>query len=415
MLPTLLRRPVILAAATALAFSVAPATANAATGDFGYQGFAIGSKVTVGDLVVSDSTASVSFGCGTPAGFSRTNTSVGVNVPPNILQTGTIVTTGETSVSPTASNTSSTVQSVNALGGLVTASAVTAESTTSHNGSSFSTSAAGTSFANLRVAGLPVLLSPGPNTRLALPGVGRVVLNEQKREIGADTAFLSVIAIHIFVTETNLLGFEVGTNIVIGQAASALTAPSGGALAGYAYGTQIQAGTLLSSAPSFPVSLPCAGTNGQIVARQGAGVTIPPGVLNSGTIRNTVQGSTTDTTASAQSTSTVETVSLLNGLVQATGVRSVANANRVNGTTTLDSQGSTFATVTVDGQPLIVADIGPNTTINLVGVGTLSLRNEISNSTGIQVSAIVIRLSQPTLGLPTGTVIRVAVAAAAAS
>jgi len=112
-----------------------------------------------------------------------------------------------------------------------------------------------------------------------------------------------------------------------------------------------------------------------------------------------------------ETTSTIETVSLLDGMVEATGVRSVATATRSGGSTTLSDNGSPFATITVDGTPLVVADIEPNTQIQLLGVGTLYLRRTIVTGTSIEVRAIELVVLQGSL---LGTVVQVAVAKALA-
>lgn len=406
--------PHVAAAATTVA--LAPVTsATAAEPVFGYQGNAFGSSVVVAGVVTSAPTAVVTYGCGTPAGFSRTQTTAGVNVPPSVLRTNTITVTGNTSASPTESKTTATAQNVNVLGGLVTANAVTAASTARNGAGGYSTSAAGTSLVGLKVSGLPILVSPAPNTRINLPGIGYVVLNEQTTRITPNSAGLRVSAIRAVVTQANLFGYDVGTTVIVAQAAAAVNAPTAGFLGGFAYGTAAQLGNVLSSSPSFRIDMPCAGTNGVVRERNGAGVDVP-NLLDSGTIRNTVQGVANSTSARGQATSTVETVSLLNGVVEATGVRSVANASRSGGSTSLGSEGTTFASITVNGQPLVVADIEPNTQINLAGIGTLHLRRTFTTATSIEVRAIeivVLQAGNP-LGLPVGTTVQVAVAKAIA-
>ena len=409
------RRQILLVAAAATTVALAPvSSATAAVSTFGYQGSAFGSSVVVAGVVTSAPTAALAYGCGTPAGYDRTATSAGVNVPPSILSTNTVTVTGQTFASPTESRTSSRVENVDVLGGLVTASAVTSVSSSTNGAGGYDTSAAGTSFAGLRVLGLPVLLGPSPNTRIELPGVGYVVLNEQKSRVTDTSAALRVNGIRAVVTQFNLLGFDIGTTVVVAQAQSALSAPTGGFLGGFAYGTAAKVGPLLSSSPTFKVSLPCAGTNGVVRVRSGAGVNVP-GVLDSGTVTDTAVGSTTATTADSETTSTVQNVNLLDGLVQATGIRSVAQASRSGGTTTTSDTGSTFASITVDGQPLVVADIQPNTEIALAGIGTLYLRHTTVTPTSIEVHAIdLVVLQSNTLGLPVGTVVQVAVAKAVA-
>ncbi len=410
----LTRMLTLLAVAVGIAIPFAPVTASAAESTFGYQGLAFGSSVTsAGGVVTSGETARIGFGCGTPAGLQREASSASVNLD-SLMRVGTTVSTASTTENPAAATTSSTVQSIDLLGGLVSASAVTSVASASNNGNGYSVSAAGTNFASLNVLGLPLLLNVSPNTKIALPGIGYVVLNEQKRRVTPVSASLRVTGIHVVVTTQNLLGYEVGTNIFVGQAAAALSAPSGGFLGGFAYGTQVNAAGLLTSSPTFKVTMPCGGTNNVLRDNTGGALSIPL-VLNSGTIQNTVQGSTTTTTADGQSTSTLQDVNILDGLITATGIRSVATANRAGGVTSLSAAGSTFATITVSGSTLVVADIAPNTRIDLLGVGTLYLNRVLTTSKAIEVRAIELVISVAQIGgLPVGATVRVAVANASA-
>lgn len=402
----------LLVAVLAIAVVSIPTSASAAVSTFGYKGSAFGTSVTAaGGVVTSGETAKIAYGCGTPAGLAKSATSAALTVPP-VLSVGTTDTTASTTENPTASTTSSTIQDVNLLGGLVTAAAVKSVASATNNGTSFGVSSAGTSFTNLRVLGLPILLAPSPNTKIVLPGIGYVTLNEQRRNVNAAGSSLGVTALHVVVTTQNLLGFELGTNVIVAQAGAALAAPSGGFLGGFAYGTQVTAAGLLTSTPTFRIAMPCAGTNNALKSNTGAGINIPL-VLNSGTIQDTVQGSTTTTTATGQSTSTIESLNVLNGLITATGVKSVANAHRQDGVTDLNSTGSTFATITVNGTPLI--NVAPNTVINILGVGTLYLQREIRSGNSIEVRGIELVISVAQVGgLPIGAHVLVAVANASA-
>ncbi len=185
-----------LAAAVAIAASVLmqapPASAGAL--ETGYQGSAYGTQVNVDSIVQSGRSAYSVLGCVSQPGVQKTNTAVSVNAPP-ALTTGTLSTSvaSQSTATATDSASSSNIQSVSLLSGLVSASAVTSVSTTSRDGSTgaFSVSAAGTQFAGLSVAGVPVGGTPAPNTRLTLPGVGYVVLNQQASSIGAVSANLT--------------------------------------------------------------------------------------------------------------------------------------------------------------------------------------------------------------------------------
>lgn len=386
-----------------------PAAAAAPTP--GYAGDAYGSSVSVNGVVTSGKSALITFGCATPAGFHTQNTVATVNAAP-VVTTGTATTTGDTSASPIQTVTSATTENISLLGGLVTAVAIRSRSTASQN-PGFATSAAGTTFTNLSVLGLPVAINPAPNTRIDLPGIGFVVVNEQIRAVGANSAALTVNGLHVVVNQVNLLGIAVGTNAVVSHARSVVTKPKAGFLSGVAYGSQVKVGTLLTSGPSFPQFLACVGTNGVVKSNTGVGINVP-GVVSSGTIVDTAQGTVTATTATAQMTSTVENVNLLGGLVTATGVKAVATATRANGATAVNDTGSTFATITVNGQPLVVADIAPNTAINIAGVGVLRLHRTIVNPTQIEVRMLELTVTQQVGGVVPGTVVQVAVARVAA-
>lgn len=103
--------------------------------------------------------------------------------------------------------------SVNILNGLITANGVVAIATTTAEGSD----AFGSSLANLVVNGVAIS-APGPNTRVDLPGVGYVVLNEQ---ISTGSG-ITVNMIHVVLQSTGLLGTQTLGNIIVGSASSSV-------------------------------------------------------------------------------------------------------------------------------------------------------------------------------------------------
>src|SRR5579859_4121958 len=191
--------------------------------EIGYQGSAYGTQVNLDSVVQSGRSALSVLGCVSQPGVQKTNTAASVNTP--VLATGTLDTStaSETTATGVATVSASTVQSVSLLSGLVTASAVTSVSTTSRDNSTgaLGTSAAGTQFAGLDVAGLPVSGTPAPNTKISLPGVGYVLLNQQTSSIGSVSANMTVIGIHVVVTLNTPLA-AVGTQIYVGYATSSL-------------------------------------------------------------------------------------------------------------------------------------------------------------------------------------------------
>ena len=106
---------------------------------------------------------------------------------------------------------SASLGQVNVLNGLITANAVLALATTTGEGSD----GYGSSFANLVVKGV-ALSNPEINTRVDLPGVGYVVLNEQI----TTGSGITVNMIHVFLQTTGLLGTKPAGEIIVGSASS---------------------------------------------------------------------------------------------------------------------------------------------------------------------------------------------------
>ena len=101
--------------------------------------------------------------------------------------------------------------------------------------------------------------------------------------------------------------------------------------------------------------------------------------------------------ADAGSSSTLESVSVLNGLIPANGV--VAIASSTGGTS--DAEGSSLANLTVNGVSLDTP--APNTRVNLPGVGYVVLNEQTTTPGGITVNMIHVVLQ--TFGVTTGEII----------
>jgi hypothetical protein len=396
------------------AWAAAPARTAAqpdASVGYAFSGDAYGTEATVGKTVTSGRTAPVQIGCTTVAGARLHNTSAGVDVSP-LLQSGTVATTARTRRTPVGDKTTAAVQGVSLLDGLITGSAVRASSATRVGSSGFTTSGKGTSFTSLVIAGSPVTGSVKPNTRIDVAGFGYVVLNEQSGHVGARDATLTVNALHLVITQGNALGIPVGASVVVSHAVSGLAGPTAATLDGFAYGSRLQAAGALSSDATFKVALPCLGTNARIKEDQGAGVSLP-GVLETGVIDDTAQGSVSGSNVSGETVSTVNSASVLGSLVQATVITADAHASSDGNTTTLSDAGSSFGTLAVQGFPQIGPDVAPNTRLRIAGLGVLWLHRVITRGDSIEVRMIelVVRHDNSE-GLPLGADLRVAVAEA---
>lgn len=129
------------------------------------------------------------------------------------------ITTGVVGENAASAQSSSTLQTVNILDGLITADAVAGLASSASNGVAATSNGAGSQFVNLLVNGIAVGDSPEPNRQIALPGVGTVTLNEQTvRGDGQTASGLTVNMIHVTLTNA-LTGAKTG-EIIVGSARS---------------------------------------------------------------------------------------------------------------------------------------------------------------------------------------------------
>jgi hypothetical protein len=407
-------RTALVALASLALVPVAPAlNAEAATPTkFSYTGSAFGTSVTVGSVVKSGPSAYLVLGCTSNGNIHRTNSTAEVkDFPPVLGRVGAVSTTGDTYASPVRTRTSASTAGVDLLGSRIKATAIKAGSYTTRTSTGYSLSSNGTSLLGLEVGGRAISASTAPNTRINLAGIGYVIVNEQIRR----TNGLTVNGLHVVVNTTNTLGFAVGTNIIVSQAVSGLSGPVHGVVNGYAYGSKVVVGTTVTSGATFPAYVPCLGTRNAVRTNTGAGVVLDE-AGSSGTITNTASGNVTTSETRAETTSTIQTVDLLDGLVKADVIKARARAGTLDGVTkNFSAYGSTFGSLSVLGRPDISAANVPTEPVLLPGVGTLYLRRVSQSSNGISVIMIELALSNTVSGQPAGSNIRVAVAAAGLS
>jgi len=142
---------------------------------------------------------------------------------PNLLTAGglTSITTGQVDETLVSATTTAEAADVTLLGGLVTARTVVAVATSYVNGGGAASEATGSTLLDLVVDGQSYGdVSPAANTRVDLPGVGYVVLNEQLATgDGVNTTGLTVNLIHVYLIDPAL--GTVSGDVVVGMAQSA--------------------------------------------------------------------------------------------------------------------------------------------------------------------------------------------------
>lgn len=110
------------------------------------------------------------------------------------------------------------MESASLLGGLISFTAITASAEDRFNGGLHARSAAGTQILGLRVLGLPVSASVAPDTRINLPALGYVIVNERKFPAPTANGLTQVNGLRIVVQTANTLGLPVGSEIVVAHA-----------------------------------------------------------------------------------------------------------------------------------------------------------------------------------------------------
>ncbi len=183
-----------------------------------YSPTAYGTYAFVGNTVLVGQTAPASLAgmCGTSQYLTQTATAAGVTLVP--LVSGGAVNSSVSSSSEQAQAQANTT-SISLLGGLISAQAITAVSTTTlDNNGNFQSSTAGSNFGNLVVLGRVYNGTVPANTRINLPLLGYVVLNEQIANVTSYSSTMTVNMVHVYVTVGNLLGLQLGTQVIVSNA-----------------------------------------------------------------------------------------------------------------------------------------------------------------------------------------------------
>ena len=173
--------------------------------------------------------------------------------------------------------------------------------------------------------------------------------------------------------------FLLGSMIAAAQAENSVS--------GEAFGVSANVGLVVI--PRTPdVVLP---PGGGMVESEVLGVSVP-GTVRSDTLRVTTSGAIGASTASAQSSATVEAVDVAGGRVTAKLVVAMASSTANGATATSTAEGSTLVGLTVNGLPLGDVSPPPNTTIDVPGVGSVILNQQIPGGDGVHTTALTVNM-----------------------
>jgi hypothetical protein len=191
----------------------------------GGQAYAALANAKVGSVIQNriGRQALVTLGCEGTGGVTRSN-NVAAIAAGNVLRTGAGATTafggrdGTGTIARTTARVENATLLSGGLGALISFDAITVVAEDKWNGSVHARSFAGTRFAGLRVLGINLPVDVAPNTRIDLPLLGHVVVNEQIAPPAAAHGMTRINGLHLVVTKTNPLGLPVGSDIVVAHA-----------------------------------------------------------------------------------------------------------------------------------------------------------------------------------------------------
>jgi hypothetical protein len=139
-----------------------------------------------------------------------------------------------------------------------------------------------------------------------------------------------------------------------------------------------------------------------------------PGILTSNTLKDSAEGSVNVSHSSAHTTSTLQNLNLLNGLLRGAGMEGAASANVMEGGAFQFSRsGSRFLTLSVQRYPGINANVPANTVAAIAALGQLYLHRVTKTSHNSQTRMIELVVTQNNkYGLPVEADLQKAVATA---
>ncbi len=187
---------------------------------FGGDAYAAAGNDALGGTLENEigKSALVSVPCQGTDGKTKTATAKAQNVAGVMtMKDGFSTAFGGPEGSADVARTTARIDNVNLLGGLITGDTIEAVAQDSISGGVETASTDGSGFTGLTVAGVSVPLDTPPNTTLPLPGIGKIVINEQ---IVKPNGNVTVNGLHLVVSSVNLLGLPVGSELILAHASA---------------------------------------------------------------------------------------------------------------------------------------------------------------------------------------------------
>lgn len=229
------------------------------------------------------------------------------------------------------------------------------------------------SFGGIVVAGIPIFIAPPPNFGVNLPGLGKVIINEQTINNTADGTSLVFNALDIDILNSNSFGLPVGAHLIIGHAESKFSRSIPKQIAcasGYAVSAFGQA---LATAQTGPWVTERAPETGGHIEASAAGATLP-GIASIGAFRGAGDTQITPT-LDGKVSGGAGGFTLLGGLIKADAIQGEAHAFvGPDGMPDATSSGS-VGKITIAGN-VFEATPGNNSRLEVPGVGHIIVNEQ---------------------------------------
>lgn len=338
-----------------------------------------------------------------PDPTNQENTHLGVNLFHGLLNSTTIkddLTFAHSDYTSTAI-ASSTIANVtigrSLLGPLVEINGLHAEAHSTAKIGTATSDTAHSSFDALRIAGVNLPLNIPPNTHIALPTLGSIVLNEQiTQNINPINSYAVVNMVDITLGLGNVLNAPVGTHIIIGHAVSLDSAVS--VLAGlHSHASGLYTTLLVKKLASIqlgPIPDTEIGCTGGTNSATGLDLSVPL-LVNSGIAQTTATGSVNGSNVTASSSEKITNLNILNGRIRVKSLQETAQAV-FNGTGGAQNCELNMQELNANGST-VQPEAGKNVRVNLPGLGYLIINEQVPTSytIGCAVNALDIYVTTP--------------------
>ncbi|WP_427885836.1 choice-of-anchor P family protein [Kribbella sp. GL6] len=351
---------------------------------FGYSGYSYGTDVESG-LANSGPQVISKFGCTTDANKADKNDIAAANVNGQaIARTVKTDTHGFNNASGTGVVSTATAADVK-VGNLLTLTGVKTTTTSKYSKGQLSYTGS-TTFAGVKIGAIsvPSLLNPGPNTKVAVPGLGYIVLNRVGGVKTASGIYSYAQAVVLHATVKNQF-IPQGVDVAVLKTRAEISKPATALVIGDAYGTKATADKLVvSDATSLQTT--CQGTEGKTV-RVAVGELNIPKVAYVGGVYTTKNGAIGADKSYINFTSHVAGVKVGNLSIGA--IESSASAWKTKDNKAGVSSSSTIASIKV-GNKTYAVPTGENKTLDIPGIARLTFNQVLRQKRYIAVNALVI-------------------------